>query len=84
MPLNVMDAHYRSFEKRVLPAALQKGTGILHMKPLGGGFILESKTATAGECLRTGRGPPQAHTSASRPSHVGSWSGAENVGSGPG
>jgi aryl-alcohol dehydrogenase-like predicted oxidoreductase len=52
MPLNVMDAHYRSFEKKVLPVAVQKGMGILHMKPLGGGFILESKTATAAECLR--------------------------------
>jgi aryl-alcohol dehydrogenase-like predicted oxidoreductase len=52
MPLNVMDAHYNSFEKRVLPVAMQKGMGILHMKPLGGGFILESKTATAAECLR--------------------------------
>jgi aryl-alcohol dehydrogenase-like predicted oxidoreductase len=52
MPLNVMDAHYKSFEKRVLPVAVQKGMGILHMKPLGGGFILESKTATAAECLR--------------------------------
>jgi aryl-alcohol dehydrogenase-like predicted oxidoreductase len=52
MPLNVMDAHYKSFEKKVLPVAVQKGMGILHMKPLGGGFILESKVATAGECLR--------------------------------
>ncbi|HEY2511926.1 MAG TPA: aldo/keto reductase [Polyangiaceae bacterium] len=52
MPLNVMDAHYESFEKKVLPVAAQKGMGILHMKPLGGGFILESKTATAMECLR--------------------------------
>jgi aryl-alcohol dehydrogenase-like predicted oxidoreductase len=52
MPLNVMDAHYNSFEKRVMPAAIQRGMGILHMKPLGGGFILESKTATAAECLR--------------------------------
>jgi aryl-alcohol dehydrogenase-like predicted oxidoreductase len=52
MPLNVMDPHYRSFEKKVLPVALQKGMGVLHMKPLGGGFILESKTATAAECLR--------------------------------
>ena len=47
-----MDAHFKSFEKKVLPVALQKGLGILHMKPLGGGFILESKTATADECLR--------------------------------
>jgi aryl-alcohol dehydrogenase-like predicted oxidoreductase len=52
MPLNVMDAHYNSFEKRVLPVAREKGMGILHMKPLGGGFILESKTATAAACLR--------------------------------
>jgi aryl-alcohol dehydrogenase-like predicted oxidoreductase len=52
MPLNVMDAHFHSFEKKVLPVARAKGMGILHMKPLGGGFILESKTATAPECLR--------------------------------
>ena len=52
MPLNVMDAHYHSFEKKVLPVAAQKGMGILHMKPLGGGFILESKTASPLECLR--------------------------------
>jgi predicted aldo/keto reductase-like oxidoreductase len=51
MPLNVMDAHYKSFEKKVLPVALQKGMGVLHMKPLGGGFILESKTVTALDCL---------------------------------
>ncbi len=51
-PLNVMDAHYRSFEKEVLPVANKKGIGVLSMKPLGGGFILESKTATAEECLR--------------------------------
>jgi aryl-alcohol dehydrogenase-like predicted oxidoreductase len=52
MPLNVMDAHFKSFETDVLPVALSKGMGILHMKPLGGGFILDSKTATPEECLR--------------------------------
>jgi aryl-alcohol dehydrogenase-like predicted oxidoreductase len=52
MPLNVMDAHFKSFQEKVLPVAQQKGMGILHMKPLGGGFILDSKTATAAECLR--------------------------------
>jgi diketogulonate reductase-like aldo/keto reductase len=51
MPLNVMDAHYKSFEHQVLPVAVQRGMGILHMKPLGGGFILDSKTVTAVECL---------------------------------
>jgi predicted aldo/keto reductase-like oxidoreductase len=52
MPLNVMDAHFESFETKVLPVALQKGMGILHMKPLGGGFILQSKTVSAVDCLR--------------------------------
>ena len=52
MPLNVMDAHYRSFEKEVLPVANAKGLGVLHMKPLGGGIFLESKAVTAVECLK--------------------------------
>ena len=51
MPLNAMDAHYRSFEKEVLPVANDKGMGVLHMKPLGGGNILESGVVSAVECL---------------------------------
>jgi predicted aldo/keto reductase-like oxidoreductase len=52
MPVNVMDAHFRSFTKQVIPEALRAGVGILGMKPLGGGVILKSNTATAEECLR--------------------------------
>jgi predicted aldo/keto reductase-like oxidoreductase len=52
MPINVMDAHYESFEKKVLPVALGKGMGVLSMKPMGGGFILDSKTVKPEECLR--------------------------------
>ena len=52
MPLNVLDAHYRSFEKEVVPVALKDGTGILGMKSLGAGLVLESGAATAIECLR--------------------------------
>ena len=52
MPLNVMDAHYHSFERIVLPVAQQKQMGILGMKPMGDPFILESKTVSARECLR--------------------------------
>ncbi len=52
MPLNVMDAHYDSFEKRVLPALLKHKIGVLGMKPLGAGVILTSKTVTAEECLQ--------------------------------
>jgi predicted aldo/keto reductase-like oxidoreductase len=51
MPLNVMDAHFNSFGRRVLPVALSKNIGVLGMKSLGMGVILKSKTVTAGECL---------------------------------
>lgn len=52
MPLNVMDAHYRSFEKMVLPRLLSEGIGVLGMKPIANGIILRSKTVTARDCLR--------------------------------
>jgi uncharacterized protein len=51
MPLNVMDAHFNSFEKRVLPVLTENGIGVLGMKPMGDHVILESKTATPTECL---------------------------------
>jgi len=51
MPLNVMDAHYDSFEKKVLPVLLKDDIGVLGMKPMGDHFILESKTVTPVECL---------------------------------
>ena len=35
MPLNVMDAHYDSFERRVVPVAEKGGVALLAMKPLG-------------------------------------------------
>jgi predicted aldo/keto reductase-like oxidoreductase len=51
MPLNVMDAHFNSFEKKVLPVLLKNDIGVLGMKPMGDHIILESKTATPVECL---------------------------------
>ncbi len=51
MPLNVMDAHFRSFGKDVLPVLLREGIGVEGMKPLGSGMILNSKTVTPIECL---------------------------------
>ncbi len=52
MPLNVMDAHFRSFEKMVLPVLVQKGIGVLGMKSMGSGLILDSKVVSAVECLQ--------------------------------
>lgn len=51
MPLNVMDAHYRSFAKMVVPALLKRKMGILAMKTMANGILLKSKTATPIECL---------------------------------
>ena len=51
MPINVMDAHFRSFGQLVAPRAVAEGVGILGMKSLGDGVILKSKTATPMECL---------------------------------
>lgn len=52
MPLNVLDAHYDSFERLVLPRLVAEEIGVLGMKSLGAGYVLESKAASAPECLR--------------------------------
>ena len=51
MPLNVMDAHFRSFAKLVVPALIKEKIGVLGMKPMANGIILKSKTVTPIECL---------------------------------
>jgi len=61
MPVNVMDAHYDSFEQRVLPAATKAGVAVLAMKPLGSGVFLRSGPLAGGQisptdCLRYAMG----------------------------
>jgi uncharacterized protein len=53
MPLNVMDAHFRSFAQLVLPKLVEKQIGVLGMKPFcgGDGIVLKSKTVEPVECL---------------------------------
>lgn len=51
MPLNVLDPHYDSFEKRVLPVLLDEGIGVLGMKPFASGAALKSNVQPE-ECLR--------------------------------
>lgn len=51
MPLNVMDAHYRSFEKLVLPELVKEKIGVLGMKSMANGILLKSQTVTPIECL---------------------------------
>lgn len=51
MPLNVMDAHYRSFEQQVLPELVEQKIGVLGMKSMANGVLLKSNTVTPIECL---------------------------------
>ena len=51
MPLNVMDAHFRSFGQLVVPELVKQGIGVLGMKSMANGIILKSKTVTPIECL---------------------------------
>jgi predicted aldo/keto reductase-like oxidoreductase len=56
MPINVMDAHYRSFQNEVVPVCLAKQVGVIGMKSLGGGSprgrIPTQGGVTAQECIR--------------------------------
>ncbi|MBO3460233.1 aldo/keto reductase [Aetokthonos hydrillicola Thurmond2011] len=51
MPLNVMDAHYRSFAKLVVPELVKRQIGVLAMKTMANGILLKSNTVTPIECL---------------------------------
>jgi len=51
MPLNVLDAHFKSFEHDVLPRLVRDGVGVLGMKPMGDGFVLKTGVVTPIECL---------------------------------
>jgi aryl-alcohol dehydrogenase-like predicted oxidoreductase len=52
MPLNVMDAHFRSFEHQVLPKLIEQGIAPLAMKSVGDSHVLKSGRVTPEECLR--------------------------------
>jgi predicted aldo/keto reductase-like oxidoreductase len=58
MPINVMDAHFRSFLNGVAPVAQQHGTAILAMKTFGDPYILQSNTVTPLEALHFGLNSP--------------------------
>ncbi len=51
MPLNPMDAHFRSFANNVVPKLVEQGIAVLGMKSMGSGDLLKSNTVTPIECL---------------------------------
>jgi len=52
MPLNVVDAHLRSFGKEVVPVLVKKQIGVLGMKSMGDKNVLKAKVVTPLECLQ--------------------------------
>ena len=51
MPLNLLDAHFRSFAKEVVPKLVAQGIGVLGMKPMAFGNLPQKGLATGIECL---------------------------------
>jgi predicted aldo/keto reductase-like oxidoreductase len=51
MPINIMDAHFRSFSQLVVPWALEQKIGVLGMKSFGSGVILKSGAVEPLDCL---------------------------------
>jgi predicted aldo/keto reductase-like oxidoreductase len=51
MPLNILDAQFRSFAHEVVPKLVEQQIGVLGMKPMASGAIPRNNIATAIECL---------------------------------
>ena len=54
MPVNLFDAHSRSFAHNVIPVAQKAGTGVLAMKTFGDGHLLKTNTFKPMDGLRFG------------------------------
>jgi aryl-alcohol dehydrogenase-like predicted oxidoreductase len=51
MPLNILDAQFRSFARDVVPKLVEQGIAVLGMKPMAAGNLPQSGLATGIECL---------------------------------
>lgn len=52
MPINILDAHFRSFQKEVVPECNRRGIGVIGMKGLAGGHIPRELGLSAEICRR--------------------------------
>src|SRR3954454_14756933 len=52
LPINIMDAHFRSFSQMVVPEAVKQKIGVLGMKSFGNGVILKSGAVQPIDCRR--------------------------------
>jgi aryl-alcohol dehydrogenase-like predicted oxidoreductase len=51
MPVNALDAHFQSFQARILPIAQAQGIGVIGMKSLAGGHLLKGTELTPQEAI---------------------------------
>ena len=51
MPMNVLDAHFKSFQKNVLPILVRRNIGVIAMKTLASGYVLRANVATPKQAL---------------------------------
>jgi len=51
MPVNVLDAHFKSFQKNVLPVLVERNIGAIAMKTLADGHLLKAGVVTPQEAL---------------------------------
>jgi len=52
MPLNPLDATFRSFEKQVLPETIRRGAAVFGCKPVAGGALATARVVKPDESLR--------------------------------
>ncbi len=52
MPINMMDAHFRSFANEIVPMCLERNAGVIGMKSLGGGVLPGRAGISADTCIR--------------------------------
>jgi predicted aldo/keto reductase-like oxidoreductase len=51
MPMNVFDAHHKSFQQHVLPILVRRDIGVIAMKTMASGYVLRAGVATPAEAL---------------------------------
>lgn len=52
MPINMMDAQFRSFRQEIVPICVERGAGVIGMKSLGGGVIPTRAGISPATCIR--------------------------------
>ena len=81
MPINVLDLHYRSFQKQVVPVCLEKSVGVIGMKGMGGGDGIARgagsrpprRTATRSAADRLAGRRHDDHGASARERRAGAW-----------